>query len=419
MLLVLFYIYFIDSMVYSKICEWLNDFIDDEQPDELLDTWDCTKWIEDSEVVMIFNEIVLPTFKTNRAHTDATQILHTLIWEYFQFRKAEAISKYVDDTNAYERLKNTSSIKCNSEEWLKMRNQILLPNEFSNILANPSNRIHLLRKKCSNNISYDNPNKSVWACFKHITGKIYEDLYKHQIFTDLDCIKHSSLTNLASIPDGIISNGKLIKLFCPLNGGLYKDDIPYEHYCQMQIELEICNIGAIDYFECKIKSGATWDSDTTDCPSGYAGSIIIYSIADNEEKLCYLYSPLFPNTCSGRSDAMKWNPRRNDSCSSSDNECQDCRMNIDLSGNAELITCIKCSSIGIKILEKIVWQTDKWQNTTVLRNKRWWSSVALNEYNQFWLDVKKSQDDPMYLTPDLSFSRKAMFLDEDELFGVK
>jgi len=71
-------------MVYSQICSWLQDQIEtDEAPEELLDTWDLTEWLYESEIMELFSEVVLPMYKLKKTREDATQIVTSLIWEYY------------------------------------------------------------------------------------------------------------------------------------------------------------------------------------------------------------------------------------------------------------------------------------------------------------------------------------------------
>ena len=43
-------------MVYSLVCEWLNDTLKDDAPEELLDDWDFKQWVDESEIKQTFKE---------------------------------------------------------------------------------------------------------------------------------------------------------------------------------------------------------------------------------------------------------------------------------------------------------------------------------------------------------------------------
>jgi len=379
-------------MVYSQVCEWLNDFIESSPPDELLDTWDCNEWIRESEIVEMFQECFLPIFKTKKAHEDATQIFHALLWEYFKFRKSEAQAKYVCDISGLSVAVEIENFK-----------SVLTSKEFPAILKKTSLRTKLLRDKISNigqnTKSYDNIQK-----FKPVIYKIYEKIYGKRVSSNLEYFSHTRFSSLIGLPDSIC-DGRLLEV--RISNKIDKDNVPYNDYCKMQVDMEVCNIGAIDYCECIFKSGPTWSKiQSSDACPKFVGTIIKYGVPKQEQTWKNLYSPLFADTETGRLEALTWTPYKftTDSCTSSDNECEDCTVKIDLSGNAEFESCLRCNNPGAEILERVVWQIEDWHVTTVLRNPRWWTHVGLPEYNRFWSDVKAGRNDPMFLTPNLDFS---------------
>lgn len=432
-------------MVYSQICEWLNDFIEADPPSELFDTWDCTEWIEDSEILGLFNELVIPTFKTKKAKDDSDQILHTLIWEYYLFRREEAFKKYTYDSVAFDRLKSLKSVAQHSEEWLSEKSDLLTASEFSSIIGDSTERYHILREKTFKKLKSENQEAQgqQTVCLTSSSGKIppmywghrfepvvrslYEALSGNTVYCGLGRVRHSSLTKLAASPDGVISNGSLLEIKAPISRELEKDNIPYEYYCQMQIQMEVCNVGIAEYCECRFKTGDKFSDTVTDAPS-FVGAIVVYGVPNNNSTWRYIYSPLFPDTKDGRLNAEMWKPdidlEEKDQANisnSSDSDCQQCTLNINKdTGNAEFMPCFRCLNPGSVVLEKKLWQIEDWQNIKVLRNPRWWSIVGLPEYNRFFKDVAAAKADPMFLRPN-DFPQRiatgALFVDEDELYG--
>jgi hypothetical protein len=425
-------------MVYSQICDWLNDFVEADPPDELLDTWDCTEWIEDSEIINLFNETILPSFKTKKAQVDCDQILHTLIWEYYNFRRAEALNKYVYDKNAFERLKKVSSVPQHSTQWLEEKSQLLTASEFSRILKDGAERINIIREKTIRN-AIENEQQTVFVStssgklqpmawghrFEPVIRKIYEAISGNSVYTGLGRVRHSTLNYLAASPDGVISNGSLLEIKAPISRELEKDSIPYDYYCQMQIQMEVCDIGIGEYCECRFKTGDNFTDSVNGMPL-YVGALVVYGVPNNITTWKYIYSPLFPDTKEGRLNAIQWKPEVEDcdfSTSSVDSDCQQCTLNInDTNSDAEFIPCASCLHPGSVILEKKIWQIEDWQTIKVMRNPRWWSIVGLPEYNRFFKDVNAVKADPLFLRPNENFTfRKskptALFVDEDELYG--
>jgi hypothetical protein len=60
-------------------------------------------------------------------------------------------------------------------------------------------------------------------------------------------------------------------------------------------------------------------------------------------------------------------------------------------------------------LEKQKWVIQDWQLLTVLRNRRWWQTVGLPEYEQFIKDLDAARADPLFFSED-PFT-KPMFID--------
>jgi hypothetical protein len=148
----------------------------------------------------------------------------------------------------------------------------------------------------------------------------------------------------------------------------------------MQVQMEVMNIGAVDYCECRFINVTSWDSAKCSGPEFVGGLAVIGDIED-VSGWRYVYSPLFKNDDEGRKKADLWEPEISD-----DETC----------------------------LEKQIWAIQDWQVITVLRNSRWWSSVGLPEYELFFKDLTCARNDPMYLKPRdlIDPFPKPMFLDD-------
>jgi len=380
-------------MVYSQICSWLQDQIDtDEAPEELLDTWDLTEWLYESEIMELFNEVVLPMYKLKKTREDATQIVTSLIWEYYLLRRAEAISRIVPDSANYERLKMVVASKQQSIEWHTEKRNMLTASEFHSALSDTAARVSLIKDKIKQRMTsgrteniqtvYLTPksgklNAQAWG---HRFESVVRDIYaKHvaggEVYSDIHRIRHSALEHLAASPDGVVMNGpragRLVEIKAPISRDLEEDIIPYEYYCQTQIQMEVCDIGAVDYCECRIFSGENFRG-TIDISGvcvgvpGYVGAVAVVGNLANSLSWRYVYSPLFTDDAAGRAEAKAWLPCLIDMCDDT-------------------------------VLEKHVWQIADWQVITSVRNKRWWNNVGLPEYERFWQDVSGARSNPEFL----------------------
>ena len=375
-------------MVYSQICSWLDDFIGEDPPNELLDVWDLTEWLTESEIVEVFKEVVLPSFKNKSTRDDAEMILHSLIWEYYLFRRDSSISKLVTNTDAVSRIKLLRGSSQQSEAWHKEKRNLLTASEFSSILD--SNRLSVLRSKINISNSINNQstvfitnsdgklNPMAWGMrYEPVVRSVYEKEFGCKVFSGVGRIQHKTYKGLAASPDGIVEDGcragRLIEIKAPSSRVLEEDLVPYEYYCQMQIQMEVLDVDSVDYCECRIAHVKSWDNLVLSGPN-WIGAVAVIGDIDFIDSWSYVYSPLFENTEDGRLAVSNWLPEG------------DC-------------------------LEKQVWAVQDWQVLTVVRNKRWWSSVGHPEYIKFFKDLEKAQADPMFLIPREMEFDKPMFID--------
>lgn len=415
-------------MVYTQICEWLHDFVDGAEPEELLDSWDCNQWINDSEIISIFKEYVLPSLKHTKSQNDAIQILLAVISEYFEFRRIEALST-----------REPSLVLLSPERIcvLPDNKKYLTSGEFSNLLQNNNLRKQVFKSKIGKDAfdkggqekvyltKNDNPNFVKWNIrFEPIIKQLYEKKTGNTITSKIDKLNHTKLTNLIiSSEDNlyILNNGTLLKL-----NSLSKSlSSTASSYSSLQIGMEICSVQNADSFNCTFETGSFMSM--SDFKDSHVGIIYVYGVRHLPLTWEYVYSPIFPDTVEGRADALRWRHAdyKNDSSASSVSSestssdclhCPNCSMTLNEStGNATFVPCLKCNNPGAIMLEQMAWRLDTFKLDTYLKNERWWTTVAEPEFKQFWKDVNSANLDPLFTRPD-DIEIGPMFIDEDVLF---
>ena len=354
-------------MVYSQICDWLSDFIDGAAPSELVDKWDCDQWITESEVIEMFSEFVLPTFKKEKTRADAENILRALLWEYYLFRRDTVLAGASYDKGIHGRLLAAST---NSNP------SILGASEFSGILFDGARRNSILRRSAR----YSPIHCSKTDDYASIIRQIYEGVTKSKVHSDVGTVCHKELAGLSAIVDGIVDKGCLL--------GYQGDMSDVDYYCQMQVQMEVCDVDVMEVCKCRIKFGS---ADLVDLSGAkYSGAFITEPGQDA------IYSPLFTNDEMG------------------------------------LKTWLLSATGTVK-----VWTAEAFEITTMMRNRRWWNTVGLPAYRRFSSDFYQVASDPMFMAPapinfrgsnppsrnssnsDLSTydnDRIALFIDEDELY---
>ena len=395
-------------MVYTQICDWLDDFIGDDPPCELIDVWDLTEWIYESEILDIFEEFVIPSFKNKRSRDDADNILHSLIWEYYLFRRAGYISKLLPDISGAQSIRVAAGSTQQSIEWHKEKRDLLTASEFACILD--SRRLGVLRSKIINRLTDGEPpqnvflsregklNATAWGIrYEEVVRRIYEKVNECTVLCGIPRLRHPELAFLAASPDGLVldgpSTGRLIEIKAPISRELEEDIVPQDYYCQMQIQMEVCGAASADYCECRIeivKEGKF--SDISGCPQ-YIGSLAVIGSKDDYKTWKYVYSPLFPKTESGKADALAWRPNINE---------HQIRPTIIVGDDLENNLFYEPTPdeiVNIEILEIQLWEIGDWQIITMPRNKRWWENVGFPEYTRFVKDVNAARADPLFVIP--------------------
>jgi len=361
------YSFIVIDMVYSQICDWLSDFIDGAAPSELVDKWDCDQWIVESEVIEMFTEFVLPTFKKEKTRVDAETILRALLWEYYLFRRDTALAEASYHKGIRARLLAASTDSNPS---------ILNASEFSGILIDGVRRNSILRRSAR----YSPIHCSKTDDYASVIRQIYEGVTKSKVHSDVGTVCRRELAGLSAVVDGVVDKGCLMGF----QGGISDD----EYYCQMQVQMEVCDVDVTEICKCKIKFGS---AETVDVSGArYSGAIIAEPGEDA------IYSPLFTNDATG------------------------------------LKTWLLSATGTVK-----VWTAEELEITTMMRNRRWWNAVGLPAYRRFTTDFYHVASDPMFMAPtpinfggsnppsrnssnsDLTSydnDRIALFIDEDELY---
>jgi putative phage-type endonuclease len=163
-----------------------------------------------------------------------------------------------------------------TEEWYLQKSRLLTASEIAAIWRGVKSRNALIHAKVSPQLGSSNKRL---ACLKAETspmdwGVRYEPVVKLLLEKKLSCkiqelgrIYHQTIPGLAASPDGLITEGpveyvgSLVEIKCP-SSRVINDDIPFEYWCQMQIQMEVCNIPRCEYVEAKFKEGDAVGDDS-------------------------------------------------------------------------------------------------------------------------------------------------------------
>lgn len=373
------------EMVYSACVEWLQDWIEADPP-HISDEWDAAEWMT-HEMTAAIHMFVHSAFQTVRARNDAIIILRALCYEYYLMRAACARAAVPAVPDAPDRLRVAPQSAQKSAAWHAESYDMLSGHEFGSIVAGgPAEYNAIIAKKCAppplvvedapeQNIVFLTPPEGL-SPFKW--GWRYEpvarDLFEMEfaagvVYDGLGRLRHTTLPRLGASPDGLIMTGpkigRLVELKCPISRQL-DGSVPMSYWCQMQLQAEVCNVPAVEYFEVQLGSSLETEpfvkaASTAKLP--WIGKVCV--VADHEDDASnlyrYEYSPLFRNSSVGMDECLAWKP-----------------------------------DSGV-VLESALWWVKDYNIVTVLRNQRWWAAIGQPAYEEFWTRVKEARSDGRYV----------------------
>lgn len=356
--------------MYSNICNWFNDWYDMSERNFPLDNWELGYVREDIwEEWLNVNEHLEkdpPTMKKEREIIDCI-LLSSMKWAQkratkFTPKEAEAFIKF---------LKEKPQTEQHTAEWHAEKINLLTASEFGYVIGTaPAARRNVYDRKfikaalleSQQNaaitpsldvqpVAISNENYSLQAT---VWGHRYESVARTMasiLFFDSSPIAdnlgravHPIHKKLAASPDGLVEAGSraghLIEIKCPITRTLIDDEIPYEYYCQMQIQMEVTGCPVVEYVEMKFSQ-----SPNLPKKEGWAGVLVVI---EEEGVLRYEYGP---HTLDNHKLLEEWQPT------------------------------LKANSI---IHERTYWFLEDSHWKTVHRNSFWWTEVGYPGYLKFW-----------------------------------
>lgn len=262
-----------------------------------------------------------------------------------------------------------------SADWYNQRRNRLTASEFSQILD--GRRGALLRQKISNDkgdrvgaapVGISQPdgemNATTWGHrFEPITRRIYElEIAGLDTVNDtLGRFTHNVIPWLSASPDGLVVKGpltgRLVEIKSPKTRqpGVF---VPHEYYVQMQIQMEVCDLDAVDFVEAQFKQRRS------DIPLS-AGTVAAYKAAVWKGRI---------EVRGYSEDSSSWRYRYSEPVE----DMEDAVFKPDYDIEA------------LPLIESSVWwlQKDGWYPRTVLRNRDWWTSVGWPNAELFWAEVE-------------------------------
>jgi hypothetical protein len=249
-------------------------------------------------------------------------------------------------------------------EWYAQSKKVLTASEFSAILGSDRSVDSLVLQKIAEPVEGTTNRLACLTCemspfdwgirFEPVVKQILIAMWGSEIL-EVGRLVHPSDKCLAASPDGIIQKandrdriGRLVEIKCPVSRDI-SGKIPFEYWCQMQIQMEVADIDECDYVEVKLVSNYRSQNykDPEEDTIGYTfnGKIWIFQSPETGE-LKYAYTVI---------EKKDW----------------------------ELI--------GWQCIEVVPWYLDKIFIETVQRDRLWFASTESARRN-FWDKVSNARE---------------------------
>jgi len=194
--------------------------------------------------------------------------------------------QYTKRADIFEKIRSIILPEQRSPEWFAMRNGKITASDGGAVVGKNKHepQYNFIMKKV-----FGSTFETGEACyhgkkFEQVVTMMYE--YKNDVYTEeFGLLGHPEHYFLGASPDGICSPykrdkktpthlvGRMLEIKCPLMrkikySGDIKDTIcPIYYWCQVQLQLECCDLDECDFVQCNIeeyKSRADWIADTLD-----------------------------------------------------------------------------------------------------------------------------------------------------------
>jgi putative phage-type endonuclease len=165
-------------------------------------------------------------------------------------------------------LLTATQVEQRTPEWYQETRNMITASEVATVFKSGRTRGQLVMSKASPPAerfiaSLAVPKASTgsmdWGVrYEPVVKEFLENSLKAKIH-DLGRIRHRTNPKIAASPDGlfVVSEiapelvGRLVEIKCPSTRVIKEGEIPFEYWCQMQLQMEVCGVDACEFVEAK------------------------------------------------------------------------------------------------------------------------------------------------------------------------
>lgn len=182
---------------------------------------------------------------------------------------ASALAAQAQEENPlWHWLLTATQVEQRTPEWYQETRNMITASEVATVFKSGRTRGQLVMSKASPPAerfiaSLAVPKASTgpmdWGVrYEPVVKEFLENSLKAKIH-DLGRIRHRTNPKIAASPDGLIIAseiapelaGRLVEIKCPSTRVIKDGEIPFEYWCQMQLQMEVCGVDACEFVEAK------------------------------------------------------------------------------------------------------------------------------------------------------------------------
>lgn len=183
---------------------------------------------------------------------------------------SSASSTSLED-DSWKWLLTVAQVEQRTQEWYEETKNILTASEVATVFKTGRTRGSLVVSKTTpvqiissqkGAVERRNTSPFDWGIRYEPVVKEYLESSLCASIQDLGRIRHRTVEKIAASPDGLITKcekdaslvGRLVEIKCP-SSRIINDKIPFEYWCQMQLQMEVCDRPACEFVEAKFTEG--------------------------------------------------------------------------------------------------------------------------------------------------------------------
>jgi putative phage-type endonuclease len=188
--------------------------------------------------------------------------------------------KLIDYRKQLQYLLSLPKLQQRTPEWYEARNAMITASDFAQAIGKGkfgTQRDFYIKKSGYEDDNFDQSNPALqWGVmFEQVACDAYSVKNNGIHVHEFGLLKHPTVPHLGASPDGISELGIMLEIKCPYRRKI-TGEIPYQYYCQMQGQLDVCDLAECDYLECKITTYASQSEFESkfDADEDYKGIVV-------------------------------------------------------------------------------------------------------------------------------------------------